>query len=277
MKNLKGEPPRKSWESKMYRANIGSLSESGWNSENSLNEPIRRSRTFFRGDEVPPGLFCRWNGFKLTKGVTNHRHDSSFVSCHDDQHPSLHAKLLEGRDDVDPAPLCYNRGHIKGFGGWKRWVFLFNDLPDGSAANYFGLDYCSTMPPTAGVITDINGLIDTVEAAWRHGIPGDAIVVLLGPKMAEVPWPAGLKTVSWWANARNLINSKGGLMAFRGDSNYYGQDQRETVPCQGCGETVKNSNFCSKCGKALLTTCKGCQADLDSGDKFCHECGKKVE
>lgn len=44
--------------------------------------------------------------------------------------------------------------------------------------------------------------------------------------------------------------------------------------CIGCGYDLnENANFCPKCGKKVMTTCKKCGYPLAYGTNFCTRCG----
>ena len=52
--------------------------------------------------------------------------------------------------------------------------------------------------------------------------------------------------------------------------------------CPGCGEKAKAEKFCRQCGTPLKEVkmyrdCPDCGTRLDAGDKFCGNCGKKLD
>ncbi|MGH9882376.1 MAG: zinc ribbon domain-containing protein, partial [Pyrinomonadaceae bacterium] len=53
----------------------------------------------------------------------------------------------------------------------------------------------------------------------------------------------------------------------------------QAVPCVKCGAQLQSgAKFCTECGaKQEKQRCVNCQAELAAGAKFCTECGTKVE
>lgn len=50
------------------------------------------------------------------------------------------------------------------------------------------------------------------------------------------------------------------------------------MKCIGCGYDLnENANFCPKCGRKVMTTCKKCGYPLTNGTNFCTRCGMPVE
>lgn len=53
-------------------------------------------------------------------------------------------------------------------------------------------------------------------------------------------------------------------------------EEKNTIICPGCGESVPKAKFCIKCGYKFGNTCPKCGAILPDGAKFCLECGEKI-
>ena len=61
------------------------------------------------------------------------------------------------------------------------------------------------------------------------------------------------------------------------------QAQKQTVPCQKCGNALEaGTKFCSNCGaqqqapEAARAECPNCHAQIESGSKFCNSCGQSL-
>jgi membrane protease subunit (stomatin/prohibitin family) len=61
------------------------------------------------------------------------------------------------------------------------------------------------------------------------------------------------------------------------------QAQKQTVPCQKCGNALEaGAKFCSNCGaqqqapEAARAECPNCHAQIESGSKFCNSCGQSL-
>ncbi len=53
-------------------------------------------------------------------------------------------------------------------------------------------------------------------------------------------------------------------------------EQRQTI-CSQCGKPPGEGKFCNNCGAPLaLAKCPQCGADINSGVRFCGECGKRL-
>lgn len=50
-------------------------------------------------------------------------------------------------------------------------------------------------------------------------------------------------------------------------------------PCPYCGAELPGTNtrFCPECGESLIKTCPSCNSPLTGSQKFCAECGTKIE
>ncbi|MBQ8595397.1 MAG: SPFH domain-containing protein [Oscillospiraceae bacterium] len=48
------------------------------------------------------------------------------------------------------------------------------------------------------------------------------------------------------------------------------------IDCPNCGKKVSKGKFCSQCGYSFANVCPKCGAKLDSGAKFCKECGASL-
>ncbi|MBW2433330.1 MAG: zinc ribbon domain-containing protein, partial [Deltaproteobacteria bacterium] len=49
------------------------------------------------------------------------------------------------------------------------------------------------------------------------------------------------------------------------------------MKCPKCHiENPDDNKFCRECGAALLLACDGCGHELQAGDRFCGQCGRKV-
>ncbi len=49
------------------------------------------------------------------------------------------------------------------------------------------------------------------------------------------------------------------------------------VTCPKCGSTTPAGKFCKECGAALALICPNCKKELQSGSKFCAQCGYHLE
>jgi len=59
-------------------------------------------------------------------------------------------------------------------------------------------------------------------------------------------------------------------------------ERKKILPkCVKCGRGGDDGQkFCPQCGGKMeipLTNCPGCKKDIDENDKFCQECGKKLK
>jgi len=68
-----------------------------------------------------------------------------------------------------------------------------------------------------------------------------------------------------------------------GKSGYKAIIERKKIPpkCVKCGRGGDDGQkFCPQCGGKMevpLTNCPGCQKDINEEDKFCQECGHKLK
>ena len=179
---------------------------------------------------------CPWVGYGIGKGVTSPERDMSIFGVPKTVRSGLHGEMVKGLPDVDPAPLCYEDSHKKGFGTFVRWVF-FSD-PNGER-NYLGVDFSLSLRETSGVATSFKRVAEVVRHASRHGIPKDTRIVLLNWRMCEpahltrVREGLGLRTVTDWKTKMRLL-------------------------------FFKDSIFCSKCGLETFN---------HQGHRFCYRCG----
>ncbi len=185
---------------------------------------------------------CRWVRFHIVKGVTNPTSHITVCGIPEEMFSGMHALLVEGLPDVDPAPLCYDNNHIKGFGDFTRWVFFKNSSGEN---HFFGVDFSLELKPTSGVATSFQKISAVVETAVRHGLPQETEVALLNWRMCEpeyltkVRCDAGLITASdWITKGRKLFSQKSAWCPRCGQKTL---DRNPSEYCYLCG--CRPSNF----------------------------------
>ena len=181
-------------------------------------------------------MLCHWVGFGIGKGVTHPVLGLTRFAVPNELRRGIHAELLAGRIDVDPYPKCYDEEqHDKGFGAWVRWTYFAD--PDGGPGT-LGIDFSIACRPTAGVATTMLTVATVVRAAAAAGIPEDAEVALLNPRMCEEPFHYVLRielellTVNdWITHAAARFGPKG-------------------TYCLRCGLATRTRGvrFCNRCG-----------------------------
>lgn len=180
---------------------------------------------------------CKWLGWGIGKGVTHLRDNVSVFGIPDTFISGLHGELVQGFNDVDPVPTCYEDDHEKGFGGFIRWVYFVH--PTDSNQNVFGIDFSPLMPNTGGVAVCLNAALRTAEVASRHGIPLDCQIALLDWDMTEPRFLTQWRETNELSTLGSWITKGQGLFAPHGSI------------CPSCLESTFESthNFCYLCGK----------------------------
>lgn len=197
-----------------------------------LDEESRMERAAMRPDEAAS---CRWVGFGLGKGVTSLNRDTSVFGVPGKMGSGWHAELVKDFQEVDPAPLCYEPHHTKGFADFARWVYFANPAKTG---DFVGVDFGLKERPTAGVAETMYRVAQIAKAGLRHGLPGETELVLLHPRMIELPeltqlrQSLGLIRVADWAiNGERLFAPLTGTR------------------CPACGLNTRGAEyrFCYRC------------------------------
>lgn len=184
---------------------------------------------------------CRWLGYTLVKGVTHpHRAITAQTSGGDDL-SGAHGRLVQQFGGVDTTPECYNPDSILGFGGFARWVRFIS--PD-ARPNVFGLDWSLTERPHIGVATSALEVALVASRVRDYGIPAGDELVLLTPRMTELPVMAqwrrseGLVCVGDWADAPKRFYPRTGFCPKCGQWTFIRQSWRY---CYQCGANPRNT------------------------------------
>ena len=171
-----------------------------------LDDESRMDRGAMRPHEAAT---CRWVGFGLGKGVTSLSRDISVFGVPGKMGSGWHAELVKEFPEVDPAPLCYEPKHTKGFADFARWVYFANPAGTG---DIIGVDFGLKERATAGVAETMYRVAQLAKAGLRHGLPAATELVLLHPRMIELPELTQLRqslglirVVDWATNGEQLF------------------------------------------------------------------------
>jgi len=180
--------------------------------------------------EVPE---CRWLGYGIGKGVTCPEMDVTVFGVPQTMRSGLHGTLIQGFPDVDPYDLCYEDQHVKGFGGFIRWIYFSNPS---KGPGVLGIEFSlhPSIRVTSGIATSFKRAQHVVSVCCRHGIPAKAEVALLNWRNCQRPHLVAfgkqqrLVTVSDWAQSA---------------------DRFSTTLCWRCGKpSSSNFHYCPYCG-----------------------------
>ncbi len=179
---------------------------------------------------------CRWIGFGIGKGITDPDKDVTVFGIPTAVTAGLHGMMLDGFENTDAPPLCYEEfGHKLGFGGFTRWVYFANPA---SCHDVIGIDWSISARNTSGIANSMVRVTKLLKTLWLHGIPQHAEVALVNWKMCEekvirdMLMQTGLRYIIDWVRSGDVI---------------FG-------PC---------SPFCPRCGLSTLRP----------ESKFCNRCG----
>jgi len=154
--------------------------------------------------------------------------------------------------------------------GYKSRFDAFNYGVMSSAAeglgNYFG-----------GIVDQITEMGSRLkDSAWEkeHDKAYERAVNKIKKDFSECP-ECGL-----WVCRKNCWNEKAKLCSScSGIKQAEGEIKGEVVNCPECGaEILADDKFCSECGAKMewKQFCTNCGSELEAGDKFCSKCGQST-
>lgn len=185
-----------------------------------------------RGEEKD---VCRWVGYGFSKGVTSPALVVTVFGTPTKMHSGWHGEMIQGFPGVDPNPACYAPDHEKGFADFVRWVYFASPDTD---KGVLGIDFSLSERATAGIADSLKRVVEVARVCVEHGIPADIELVLLNPRMCEVPCltelrkQLGLHTIAdWLGKAETLFGDNG-------------------KHCHVCGLPTRDAEFlfCYRCG-----------------------------
>lgn len=150
-----------------------------------------------------------------------------------------------------------------------------------SKFNEIGLKLTNLFIENMSVPSEVEKALDERS---KLGILGDKTDVLMKVAAAEAMKEAAKNPGNGMAGAGVGLGAGIGMgqmfaEAFK-PSNNNQQQAEETKSCPKCGAKVsKSDKFCSECGEKLNATsfCGECGAKVSADDKFCPSCGKKLK
>ena len=194
--------------------------------------------TFMNGNimSLEDRLLCHWLRYGIGKGITDPNDDISVFGVPRRIYRGLHRTLINGFNGIDPFPLCYDSiNHVKGFGSFVRWVYFADPH---SRKDFLGIDFSISLRSTSGVANSVVCVAKVAKIVFKHGVPSDTEIVLIGPKMCEHPGvtkmrrEAGLIYITDWLNKYQELFGKG----------------KPFCPCCGQRTFDKKADFCYLCG-----------------------------